>query len=628
MAIWSCSRWSVASINSSSSSWTKSHKIPFPTPTTTCSNHIFLSLYDDHLKCSSSRPSSSSAAYCTSGTDELHLMRVRLLEDSLQHNHSAPDPPDDLNHLLRRALTAPPQSQELAYQLYQQAKQMPDFTPQKSTLSLLLRYLIRSKKWVWILALSDDCRKYNVLPDSLTSSRLVSSCVKAKKFRVLESWLETFKKSDPRIAVVAFRSALRESNQLNMYRTTLSLYDNMMKSADDHGFAMDSECYVQVMTAYHKVRNAERVEALFNEVSGAGRRVLHMNKANLNKICRIMCDSLGKSGRALQALEYFRDMMKRTGMGGDASIYSSLIRHLAASGQVAVAEELFEEAKEKKMLTRDPEMYLKLVLMYVEEGPLDKTLEIVKAMRCQKLRVSDCIFCTVVNGFSKKQGFGAGVRVYEELVSQGCEPGQVTYASVINAYFRMGLYPDAEKMFLEMEHKGFDKCVVAYSTIISMYGKTGRITDAMRLLEKMKLKGCPPNIWVYNSLLDMHGRAKDLSQVEKLWEEIKTRKLEPDQVSYTTVIGAYNKAMEYEGCVKLYHEYRQKGGAIDRAMAGLMVGVFSKTSQFGELLKLLRDMKSQGMKLDVRLYKSALNALRDAGLDKQVVWLNHSFEAT
>jgi pentatricopeptide repeat protein len=66
---------------------------------------------------------------------------------------------------------------------------------------------------------------------------------------------------------------------------------------------------------------------------------------------------------------------------------------------------------------------------------------------------------------------------------------------------------------------------------------------------------------------------------------------------------------------------------IDGAMAGIMAGVFSKISRIDELVKLLRDMKSEGTAIDERLYRSATNAMRDAGLDIQAKWLQDSFKA-
>ena len=83
--------------------------------------------------------------------------------------------------------------------------------------------------------------------------------------------------------------------------------------------------------------------------------------------------------------------MTRKGISKNSSVYSSLICSFASLPEVKVAEDLFKEGKSKQML-RDPGLFLKLVLMYVEEGPMEKTLEIVKAMKISKLRISDCIF--------------------------------------------------------------------------------------------------------------------------------------------------------------------------------------------------------------------------------------------
>ena len=65
--------------------------------------------------------------------------------------------------------------------------------------------------------------------------------------------------------------------------------------------------------------------------------------------CSILCESLGKSGRAYEALEYFRDMTKK-GIFVSSSVYSSLIRSFAGIRDLTVVEELFKEAKEKRMV--------------------------------------------------------------------------------------------------------------------------------------------------------------------------------------------------------------------------------------------------------------------------------------
>ncbi|CAK9311401.1 unnamed protein product [Citrullus colocynthis] len=520
---------------------------------------------------------------------------------------------EDLNDFLC-GLSQNTGTEDLIYEYYVKAKERAGFRPEKSTLRHLVRYLVRLKKWDLILLVSRDFVDYGVSPDRDTCSRLVSSCVRGGKFKVVKALLEVFER-DSDVATAAFEAAMRGYNKLHMYKSTILVFQRL-KSAR---IEADSGCYCRVMEAYLKLGDFERVVELFDEVES---RILDFAPFS-TKIYGILCESLAKLGRVFESLEFFRDMKKK-GIAEDYTIYSALICTFASIQEVKLAEDLFNEAKAKKLL-RDPAVFLKLILMHIQQGSLEKALEIVEVMKDFKVGVSDCIFCAIVNGYATRRGYNAAVKVYEKLIEDGCEPGQVTYASAINAYCRVGLYSKAEDMFREMEEKGFDKCVVAYSSLISMYGKTGRLKDAMRLLAKMKERGCQPNVWIYNILMEMHGKAKNLKQVEKLWKEMKRKKIAPDKVSYTSIISAYVKASEFETCERYYREFRMNGGAIDKAMAGIMVGVFSKTSRVDELVKLLRDMNLEGTRLDRRLYRSALNALIDAGLQVQAKWLQDHY---
>ncbi|KAL8120631.1 hypothetical protein AgCh_017707 [Apium graveolens] len=487
------------------------------------------------------------------------------------------------SNVLICAMFKDPKNHQLGFEYYQKAKALPDFRPQNTTIK-----------------------------------HLVSSCIKARKFKIVNKIIDVLKSGDNTegIIVLAFETAMRGYNKLHMYSSTIVMYEDM-KSA---GILLDPVCYCQIMEAYMKTGNNDKVVALFQEFE---------KKVDwtpfLPQIYRILCESLGKSGRAFEALEFFRDMTKK-GFPEDSSFYSSLIYSFANIKDVKMAEELMIEAEGKKML-KDQATFLKLILMYIEQGMLEKTLDVAAVMKRMNVNISDCIFCAIVNGYSKKRGLNQTIKVYEDLILEGCEPGQVTYASIINVYCKLGLHSKAEDVFSEMESKGIYKCVVAYASIIAMYGKTDRIRDAMRLVAKMKERGCAPNVWIYNSLLDMHGKIINLRQVEKIWKEMKRRKVLPDKVSYTSIINAYYKGKELEKCVEYYQEYRLNGGGIDKAMAAIMVGVFSKTNNINELVQLLQDLNAERIQLDGRLYRSSLNALRDAGMQDQAKWLLQSFEA-
>ncbi|XP_075500610.1 uncharacterized protein LOC142539209 [Primulina tabacum] len=516
-----------------------------------------------------------------------------------------------------------PQTQELAFQHYEKAKEKTEFRPQKYTLNLLTRYLIRSKNWNLLFTLCEDFKNFKVIPGKSTCRALIGSCIKARKFKLVKELLEILSAADLEVAVSAFDSAMKGYNQLHMYSSTTVLHQRMRSGE----ISLDAACCCRIMEAHLKMGHYEKAIEIFREIEDRKmEKIGDTPSPFFSQIYWIICESLGKLGRCFEALELFREMQKKR-IPKDHLIYSSLISSFASIGEVKLAEELMEEAESKKML-RDPALFLKLVLRYVEEGSLEKTVEIVATMKRVNVRVSDCIFCAIVNGFSKKRGLKQAIKVYEDLVSQGSDPGQVTYASILNIYCRLGLYSNAETLFSEMERKGFDSCVVAYSSMVAAYGKMGRIRDAMKLVAKMKEKGVEPNVWTYNSLLDMHGKVLNLRVIEKTWKEMKRRRVSPDKVSYTTVIGAYNKAKELETCIKYYQEFRLNGGTIDRALAGIMVAVLSKMNRVDELVEMLQDMKMQGTMLDSRFYNSAMNALRDAGLQVQARRLEESFKVS
>ncbi|CAN6229302.1 unnamed protein product [Urochloa humidicola] len=513
-----------------------------------------------------------------------------------------------------RGLCGDPQTEQLAFECYRRALLQPGFLPEKKTVNALTVQLLRAKQWSSLELLVDDFRAYGVLPEKRTCARLVACCIRARRFALAEAVLGVLleaKKGAP--AATAFAAAMLAYNKLHMFRSTVVLYGQARVAR----LALNADAYRAAMAACGALGEPDMVASLFKLY----RSQKWYPTDTSPETYAIVCDALGKAGRALDALRCLREM-EADGLSPNAAIYSSVVGALADAREKAAAEDLYLEAWDSKMLG-DPDMFLKLTVMHVEAGVVEETVEVAKDMRQIGLRVTDCILSTIINGFVKRRGLKPAIRAYDKLVFMGCEPGQVTYAMVINVYCRLGRSDRAEAVFSEMIGRGFDKCVVAYGSMISTYGKIKRASEAMKMLAMMKQKGCEPNVFVYNSLLDMHGRLGNAKQAEKLWKEMARSKVRPDRISYTAIILANNRAGELERCMELYQEFRETGAKVDKAMAGLMAGVFSKCSRFNELIELLKDMN--GTKLDRRLYMSVLRSLRDAGLEVHVKWLQSNF---
>ena len=379
MAISSYSDWSLACIHSCSHR--NSHIL---TLIPTCKTLPFFPA----ISCSKVQNFQVNTTGCSSpiledGQEASSNLPVIELNVPFQDSKQNPVPDSEKLNGFLRGLFGSPQTEDLAFEYYEKMKGSPEFRPEKSTLQHVIRYLLRSKKWRMILVVCDDFKNYNVLPDSSTCSKLVSSCIRARKFKIVETLLEVFK-SNGKVSVLAFGSAIRGYNKLHMYRSTIVALGKMRSA----GVVLDSECSCHIMEAYMRLGDSDKVVELFCELESS--QLDFYSSPFCTRIYGTLIESLGKSGRAFEALEYFKEMTRK-GISKDSSIYSSLICSFASLREVKVAEDLFEEGNSKQML-RDPGLYLKLVLMYVKEGLMEKTLEIVKAMKSSKLRISDCIF--------------------------------------------------------------------------------------------------------------------------------------------------------------------------------------------------------------------------------------------
>lgn len=532
------------------------------------------------------------------------------IDEALPHSQVIKDNGEISNKFLFKMLKSP-KTRTQAGKLYQTAKRQQAFQLHSKNLKTLANHFVDSQQWFALRELAKDIGSYGLLPEFGTLSRILIESVKAGKFDVAEAWLELIENNEEH-RVAAFNVLMRAYMKRRMYDRTISVYRRMIMK----GVPPDVDSYCFVMTILRNAGEWGRVVGVYKEMKAKG---IKPNRVAYS----ILADTFGKWGRPSEALAVLREMQE-AGIKPDRIFYNSLIHACAVAKMVDKAQEIFEDARVGGCL-KDPIVFSTMVLMYVDCGLCEQAFEVVKLMKEMDIKITDCILCAIVNGYAKKRGPDATVKVFKQLVSLGCRPGQVTYASMINVYTQLGMYATAESLLCEMQMKGFKKCVVAYSNLIAVYGKLGNVDASLRVFHSMKEAGCVPNTWVYNSLIYMYSRVKNLDQVEKLLNEMRGMCIVPDKVTYTSVIAAYNKDGQFDKAISLFYEYKKDGGNVDRPMAGIMVNAFSKSNRVDELLRLLKDIHTAGLELDYRLHRSALNALLDSGLHEHVRWFIRSF---
>ena len=91
---------------------------------------------------------------------------------------------------------------------------------------------------------------------------MVISCIRARKFRIVEALLEELKQYGCEVAVLAFDSAMRGHNELHIFRSMVSTFERMKYA----GIVLNSGSYFRIMEDYMKLGEFEEVIGLFKEV--------------------------------------------------------------------------------------------------------------------------------------------------------------------------------------------------------------------------------------------------------------------------------------------------------------------------------------------------------------------------
>eukprot|EP00252_Welwitschia_mirabilis_P008762 TRINITY_DN20917_c0_g1_i1.p1 TRINITY_DN20917_c0_g1~~TRINITY_DN20917_c0_g1_i1.p1 ORF type:complete len:581 (+),score=84.43 TRINITY_DN20917_c0_g1_i1:234-1976(+) len=491
-------------------------------------------------------------------------------------------------------------------------KNPPDLQLSKKTVAELVELFVESQQWNSLSKLANDVQNSLNLPKFSVLARIFASSVNYGKFDVAEAWLDVLDNCYDKKNVSAYKVLMRSYFKVKLYDKCASVFERLKTK----GLAPDLESYCIFMSSLRNKCQWIKLAETFEEMKE--------KQIKLNIVAySIVIDSLGKEEKPYSALALMRKMQKE-GLQPDEVLYNSLIHAFASAKMWKQAQEIFHESQTRGDL-KDLILFTTTIQMQVEAGYFDQAMYTLKSMKQKNIQVTDCLFCTLVKGFGKKKSPKAAINAFEEVVSLGFEPGQLTCGLVINFFSQLGMYGSAEGLLSKMQSNGLRNCVVAFSNLIDAYGKIGNVDAALRIFHKMRDAGCLPNVWVYNSLIHMYGMRKDIEQVEKLLCEMKGMLLVPDNVTYTSVMASYSKMGQFEKAVSLFKEFKTEGGKVDRPMAGIMINAFSKANKLCDLLEMLQELDAANLELDSRLRRSALNALRDAGLQTHVEWFRVTF---
>ncbi|XWS71196.1 hypothetical protein CRYUN_Cryun03dG0118300 [Craigia yunnanensis] len=163
-----------------------------------------------------------------------------------------------------------------------------------------------------------------------------------------------------------------------------------------------------------------------------------LRKLNLTQVAPriycILCESLAKSSRGYEAIEYFRDMTKK-GIFVSSSVYSSFIRSFASIRDLTVIEELFKEAEERRM----------------------------------GYKPGQVTYASIINAYCRIGLNSKAEMVFSEMEQKGFDKCVVACSSLIVMYGNAGRIRDAVNLVAKMKQKGCQPNVWIYNSLIDMH---------------------------------------------------------------------------------------------------------------------------------------------------------------
>ncbi|KAK1357717.1 Pentatricopeptide repeat-containing protein [Heracleum sosnowskyi] len=232
------------------------------------------------------------------------------------------------------------------------------------------------------------------------------------------------------------------------------------------------------------------------------------------------CSALGN----LDFGRWIRRLVDNAGLGRNVMVLNSLIDMYAKCGQVAEAHKIFDESKERNLVT-----WNSMILGLATNGHASEALELFSTLLTEKLQT----------------------------------PNDVTFLGVLCACSHGGMVEKGRQYFdLMTKEYGIKPNIQHYGCVVDMLGRAGFVDEAYHFIKNMPLK-CNAIVW--RTLL---AACRVHNNVE-LGEVVRRHllELEPDHSSdYVLLVNMYAGAGQWRDVMNERHSMRARG--VQKPMPG------------------------------------------------------------
>lgn len=223
---------------------------------------------------------------------------------------------------------------------------------------------------------------------------------------------------------------------------------------------------------------------------------------------------------------------------------------------------------------------------------------------------SSSLWTTMICGYAQNFCSNEALKLFDEMVGEGFEPGGATLASVLSACARSGCLELGQRIheFMKAKGVGVGEEVILGTALVCMYAKNGAIAMARKLFDEMPER----NVVTWNAMICGLGAHGHVDEALALFERMKKEPIVfPNHVTFVGILSACCHAGLVDVGREVFHSMKPVYGVEPKIEHyGCLVDLLGRG---GRLLEAEELVKGMPWKADVVILGALLSASRNSG---------------
>lgn len=327
------------------------------------------------------------------------------------------------------------------------------------------------------------------------------------------------------------------------------------------------------------------------------------------KINEFMYGSILHACAALQILDAGRQVQAlavKSGVRMDEFVVTSLVNFYAKCGELELASRALREAKKPNMTS-----WTALIGGCVHRGKNREAINLFQEILSCGMKPSELTFASVLGAFSRDKKTKGGMQLHCLIIKLGVKSFTFVSNALLNFYAKIGCLDDSFKISSEMDVHD----IVCWNALIAGCINWGCYGKAVRIIKSMLLEGFDPNTYTYSSLLSICGDLPAAEWGKQTHCRIIKPRLDSNVVVGNALVDMYAKCGRLNDARKVFDTLPSKNLVSWNAM----IGGYAQHGFGNEALEIFGNMLKNGVKPNEITYLGVLSSCAHVGNSEQAM---------